>query len=73
MDLRRGSSRLLRLFPGRLAHIPSEAELTRHRDSLTKAIVMRHAAGSVLLGEGKFEVAGDLLAEDDDEAGVGAR
>ena len=34
---------------------------------------MQHAEGSVLLGEGKFEIAGDLLAEDDEEEGVAAR
>ena len=72
MDHKRASSWLRRLFPSRLAHIPSEAELTQHRDRLTKAIVMQHAEGSVLLGEGKFEIAGDLLAEDDEE-GVAAR
>ena len=68
---RRGASNWLRqLFPSRLAHIPSEAELIRHRDSLAKVIVMQHAEGSVLLGEGNFEIAGDILAEDCDKAGV---
>ena len=65
MDRKRASNWLRRLFPSRLAHIPSEAELIRHRDSLTKAIVMQHAERSVLLGEGRFEIVGDLLAEDD--------
>ena len=73
VDRRGASSWLRQLFPSRLAHIPSEAELTRHRDDLTKIIVMQHAEGSVLLGEGKFEIVGDLLAEDCDKAGVEAR
>ena len=34
---------------------------------------MQHAERSVLLGEGKFEIVGDLLAGDDGGAGVEAR
>ena len=64
---------LRRLLPTPLTHVPSEAELVERRDRLTQAIVMQHAEGSVLLGEGKFEITGDLLAEDTDRAGVDAR
>ena len=64
---------LRRLFPAPFAYVPSEAELTERRDRLTRAIVMQHAEGSVLLGEGKFEITGDLLAEDADQIGVDAR
>ena len=56
---------LRRLFPAPFAHVPSEAELTEHRDRLTRSIVMQHAEGSVLLAEGKFKITGDLFAEDD--------
>ena len=64
---------LRRLLPAPLTPVPSEAELAERRDRLTRAIVMQHAEGSVLLGEGKFEIAGDLLADDPDEFGVDAR
>lgn len=60
---------LRRLLPAPFTHVPSEAELAEHRDALTRAIVMQHAEGSVLLGEGKFEITGDLLAEDADQSG----
>ena len=64
---------LRRLLPAPFTHVPSEAELAEHRDALTRAIVMQHAEGSVLLGEGKFEITGDLLAEDADQSGIDAR
>lgn len=60
-------------MPTPLTHVPSEAELAERRDRLTQAIVMQHAEGSVLLGEGKFEITGDLLAEDADQTGADAR
>ena len=62
-----------RLFPAPLVHVPSEAELDRDQDRLAREIVIQHAEGSTLLGEGKFEITGDLLAEDVDEAGAERR
>lgn len=64
---------LRRLLPAPFTHVPSEAELAQHSDVLTRAIVMQHAEGSVLLGEGKFEITGDLLAEDAGQSGIDAR
>ena len=60
---------LRRLLPVPFTHVPSEAELVQHSDVLTRAIVMQHAEGSVLLGEGKFEITGDLLVDDADQGG----
>ena len=57
-----------RLFPGPMAYIPSDAELDEHSDHVAKTIVVQHAEGSTLLGEGKFEITGDLLAEDADRS-----
>lgn len=64
---------LRHLLPAPFTHVPSETELTERRDVLTRAIVMQHAEGSVLLGEGKFEITGDLLAEDAIQPGADAR
>lgn len=65
---------LRRLFPGPRAHIPSDAELDEHRERVAKAIVIQHAEGSTLLGEGKFEITGDLLADDaSHQTGANAR
>lgn len=61
------ASWLRRLLPAPLAHVPSDAELVEHGNHLAKAIVIQHAEGSTLLGEGKYEITGDLLAEDADE------
>ena len=52
------------LLPGPRTYIPSDAELDEHRERVARAIVIQHAERSTLLGEGKFEITGDLLAED---------
>lgn len=64
---------LRRLLPAPLTHIPSAADLARDEDLAAKAIVKQHAEGSVLLGEGKFEIGRDLFEEDEEEAGAQGR
>ena len=54
-----------RLFPAPLVHVPSETDLTLDCERLARAIVRQHADGEMLLSAGKFESAGDLLAEND--------
>lgn len=53
-----------RLLPAPLTHIPSEEEMERNADLTARSTVMQHAEGSVLLGEGKFEITGDLTESD---------
>lgn len=55
-----------RLLPAPLTHIPSEEEMERNADLTARSTVMQHAEGSVLLGEGKFEIARDLMESDAD-------
>ncbi len=57
------------IFPAPLTHIPSEQEIEQRSDELAKEVVCRHAEGSVLLADGKFELSGDLFAEDGDPQG----
>lgn len=56
---------LRRFLPDPFTHIPSEAEMERNEARITKGIVMAHAEGSVLLGEGKFTITRDLLADEE--------
>ena len=58
------------IFPAPLTHIPSEREIEERSDELAKDVVRQHAEGSVLLADGKFELSGDLFAEDEDPRGV---
>ena len=53
-----------RLFPAPLTHIPSDEEMERNANLIARSTVMQHAEGCVLLGEGKFEITGDLLESD---------
>lgn len=70
MAFSRLSSLFRRLFPAALTHIPSEADMERHDERIAQSAVMQHAEGSVLLGEGKFEIKEDLLENDLQQAGA---
>ncbi len=58
------------IFPAPLTHIPSEQEIENRSDELAKEVVRQHAEGSVLLADGKFELSGDIFAEDEDPQGA---
>ena len=58
------------IFPAPLTHIPSEQEIEERSDELAKEVVRQHAEGSVLLADGKFELSGDLFAEEEDSQGI---
>ena len=61
---------LLKVLPEPLTHVPSDQEIEKSSDEIAKEVVRQHAQGSVLLADGKFEISGDLFAEDDDSQGV---
>lgn len=58
------------IFPAPFTHIPSEQEIEERSDELAREVVRQHAEGSVLLADGKFELSGDLFAEDKDSQEV---
>ena len=58
------------IFPAPLTHIPSEQEIEERSDELAREVVRQHAEGSVLLADGKFELSGDLFAEEEDSQGA---